>query len=498
MGIDILFIHPGNHAKTYQALAAEFTAVAPPAWTLMLACGLRDRGIETAIHDVNVEGWDADILRDLLEKHRPRLVSILVYGHNPSASTQTMPAARRIVLDLKAAEPDLPVALGGTHPSALPQKTLAEESADFVIQGEGLHTLEDLVGHLRGKRDLGAVRGLWYRKDGIATPGAPIVQIADPDSELRSCDWGMLPPLTAYRAHNMHCFDDFQRSETPDFSDVRSPYAVIHTSLGCPYDCDYCCIHAVFGKPGIRYWSLDNVLGRIDDLVMRHHVRNIRIEDELFILSGKRVEGFCDRLIERNYDLNLWAYGRVDTIDPALLDKMARAGIRWICLGIESGNEAVRRGVRKKISGDIREVVRLIRNSGIRVLGNYMFGLPDDTIGSMQETLALARELNTEFANFYSVMAYPGSRLYEQAAAVPGVVPDAWEGFSQHGYHTAPLPTKTLSPAQVLKFRDEAFLAYHSDPAYLAMIRSAFGDAVVRHLEKMLSLPVKRRLLEES
>lgn len=498
MAVDILFIHPGNHSGTYQALAVEFTAIAPPAWTLLLAGALRNRGIGTAIHDVNAEGWDSAILHSLIERHRPRLVAILVYGHNPSASTQTMPAARRILLDLKAAEPDLPVALGGTHPSALPERTLREEAADYVVQGEGFHTLADLVGHLDGTVSLDAVRGLWYRKDGVATQAAPAPVIDDLDAAMPRYEWELLPPLSTYRAHNMHCFDDFRRSETPDFSDVRSPYAVLHTSLGCPYACHYCCVHAVFGKPGIRYWPLERVLGWIDELVGRHGVRNIRIEDELFILSRKRIEAFCDRLIERKYDLNLWAYGRVDTIERSLLDKMARAGIRWICLGIESGNEGVRLDVSKRIAGDIRETVRAIRGSGIRVLGNYMFGLPGDTMASMRETLALARELNTEFANFYSVMAYPGSPLHEESARVPGLLPDGWEAYSQHGYLTTPMPTRHLSSAEVLRFRDEAFIEYHSSPVYLDMVRNTFGEPVVRHIEKMLAIPVKRRLLETS
>ncbi|HEY5997423.1 MAG TPA: cobalamin-dependent protein, partial [Candidatus Deferrimicrobiaceae bacterium] len=245
MAVDVLFIHPGNHSKSYQALAAEFTAIAPPAWALLLAGALRNRGIGTAIHDVNVEGWDDDILRSLLARHAPRMVAIIVQGHNPSASTQTMPAARRIALDLKRIEPDLPLAFGGTHPSALPSRTLDEEPVDYVLQGEGLYTLEGLVGHVKGTLDIESVRGLWYRKDGAATPTAPAPVIADLDAEMPRYEWDLLPPLAAYRAHNMHCFDEFRLSERADFSDVRSPYAVLHTSLGCPYACHYCCVHAL-------------------------------------------------------------------------------------------------------------------------------------------------------------------------------------------------------------------------------------------------------------
>jgi radical SAM superfamily enzyme YgiQ (UPF0313 family) len=350
---------------------------------------------------------------------------------------------------------------------------------------------------LNGGLRLEDVRGLWFRR-GVEIAGnrlAPLIR--DLDGELGTYRWELLPGLESYRAHNMHCFQDFSRSKSDDFSDVRSPYVAINTSLGCPFSCTYCCINAVFGKPGIRYWSIERVVGWIDELARRHHVRNIRLDDELFLLSSRRVEAFCDALIERGHDLNLWVYGRADTIDGTLLAKMRRAGITWICLGIESGNEAVRRDVNKNIAGDIKATVAAIRAAGIHVLGNYMFGLPEDTLETMQQTLDLALELNTEYANFYCVMAYPGSRLYDDALRQEGALPDGWEGYSQYGYTAQPLPSRHLSPAQILKFRDQAFVAYHTAPGYLEMIRKTFGERVVGHIAKMLAVPIRRSLLEK-
>jgi radical SAM superfamily enzyme YgiQ (UPF0313 family) len=294
----------------------------------------------------------------------------------------------------------------------------------------------------------------------------------------------------------MHCFQYFRDSSRPDFADVRSPYAALSTSLGCPYSCHYCCTSSLFGKPGIRYWKVDTVIDWLDELVNRYGVKHIRFDDELFLLNPQRVEEFCDKVIAREYDLNLWVYGRVDTIPDRLLDKMKRAGITWICLGIEAGNEKVRKGVNKKIGRDIRQAVAAIQAHGIHVLGNYMFGLPDDTMETMQETLDLAIELNTEFANFYSVMAYPGSKLYDEAAGTPGMLPESWEGFSQHGYIAQPLPTMHLTSAQVLHFRDQAFDSYHSAPRYQEMMELTFGQRVREHLTRMLTVTLQRKLLE--
>lgn len=493
---DVLFINPGDQKKTYQKLANEFTAVATPAWTTLLAEGIRNRGYSVAIFDVNVLGWDDDCVRKLLEEYNPELIVLMVYGHNPSASTQTMPSARRIVRDIKNYNRDLPLAMGGTHPSALPQRTLAEEQVDYVIQGEGLYTIEGLLRLISGNCHIDEVKGLWRRtnEDFKFTRPAPLIENLDHD--LPGYSWDLLPSLSNYRAHNMHCFQDFASARSEDFSDIRSPYVTLYTSLGCPFSCHYCCINAVFGKPQIRYWSVNRVISWIDQLVERYQIKNIRLEDELFILNPQRVERFCEALSDRGYDLNLWVYARVDTIKEKLLKKLKKAGINWICLGIESGNQKVRQNVNKHISKGIEETVQLIRANDIFVLGNYMFGLPEDDLASMKETLDLSMKLNCEFVNFYSVMAYPGSKLYE-SAELKGYLPASWGAYSQHSYETLPLPTKYLSAAEVLRYRDEAFDRYFTNPAYLRMIRDKFGDRVVQHLEKMVAVKIRRRLLEE-
>jgi len=494
---DILFINPGSHKKTYQALSKEYTAIATPVWALLLANYIRNKGYAAIIYDVNVDGWDKNTARDIISRYRPKLIVMMVYGHNPSASTQTMPSAGRIAGDIKEYNRKIPIAMGGIHPSALPERTLSEEKTDFIIQGEGVYTAEGLLDYINGKRNIRNVKGLWYRGDGVINFTSPAPVVENLDQELGGYAWDLLPGLNNYRAHNMHSFQDFEKSNKDDFSDVRSPYVTLNTSLGCPYSCHYCCINAIFGKPGIRYWSLEKVISWIDALASKYKVRNIRFDDELFILSPQRVERFCDLIIERGYDLNIWVYARVDTIKETLLKKLKKAGINWICLGIESGNERVRNGVNKNIKKDIKEVVSSIQDNGIYVLGNYMFGLPEDNLGTMKDTLRLAMDLNCEFANFYTAMAYPGSKLYEWAFQKEGYLPKNWEGFSQLGYETQPLPTKYLTARQVLIFREEAFYKYHTNPAYLDMIKKKFGEKVKEHIGRMLTIKIKRKLIDK-
>jgi len=115
----------------------------------------------------------------------------------------------------------------------------------------------------------------------------------------------------------------------------------------------------------------------------------------------------------------------------------------------------------------------------------------------MRQTLLLAKELNCEFANFYSAMAYPGSRLYHLAVENAWQLPAAWSGFSQHSYDCAPLPTEKLSAGEVLKFRDDAFHNYFEDRRYLEMVSDKFGSDTRRHIEDMTRIRLRRKLLEE-
>jgi radical SAM superfamily enzyme YgiQ (UPF0313 family) len=134
-----------------------------------------------------------------------------------------------------------------------------------------------------------------------------------------------------------------------------------------------------------------------------------------------------------------------------------------------------------------------VRAAGIRVIGNYIFGLPEDDLESMRKTLDLALELNCEFANFYCAMAYPGSALYERALAERWPLPASWSGYSQHSVDSLPLPTRHLPAAEVLRFRDEAFHTYFASPRYLALAEAKFGADTVREIREMASQRLERR-----
>lgn len=489
--LDLLLINPGNKKHVYAGLEGSFAAIEPPLWTAIMASFIRDKEFTVKIIDAEAEGLTPEETADRAKGYNPLLIGIGAVGANPSASsTPKMPAVRSVLCAIKEKGIPAKTVLYGIHPSALPERTIKEEKADFVLRGEGFYGMYQLLNLLRNNADnFSGIKGLWYLNGAEVVDGGWSETVKDLDT-LPMAAWDMLP-MDRYRAHNWHCFGNLNQ---------RSPYAVIYTSLGCPFNCSYCNIRTLYdGKPGIRLRSINKVIEEIDLLATKYKVKNIKVLDELFALKEDRVTEFCELLIKRNYGLNIWAYARVDTINEKMCVKMKEAGINWLAFGIESADMKVREDVSKGLFNvaTIKKAVSMAHNAGIYVVGNFLFGLPEDNLESMQNTLELAEELNCEYSNFYTAMAYPGSRLYEISKEQGVRLPEDWLGYSQFSRQTTPLPSKYLSSEEILRFRDEAFYSYHSSPAYLNGIKDKFGPDTVKHIQDMLKYKIHREILEE-
>jgi anaerobic magnesium-protoporphyrin IX monomethyl ester cyclase len=496
--LDLLLINPASRPMVYQSLGAKLAAVENPVWAGLMATFCRLKGLSVEIIDAEAEELGHGAVAERVRHLNPVLAAVVAYGHQPSASTQIMTAAGQVTATIKREAPEQPLLLLGGHVAALPERTLREEAADYVAAGEGLHTLVGLVEALKSPVPaLANVPGLWYRDaDGRprTNPGKPL--LTDLDGEMPGVAWDLLP-MAKYRAHNWHCLGGHD----------RQPYAALYTTLGCPYHCSFCCIQAPFKNgeeaAGVktsvntyRTWGTERVLAQIDTLVKQYGVRNIKIADEMFVLNRRHVLGICDGIMERGYDLNIWAYTRVDTIKGDMPERLKAAGFNWLAIGIEAGSDRVRKDVDKGFGQDeVFRVVERVRAAGINVIGNYIFGLPEDDLDTMRATLDMALELNCEFANFYSAMAYPGSPLYTLAERQGLPLPRAWTGYSQHSRDCMPLPTRHLPAREVLRFRDEAFRSYYTAPRYLEMVTEKFGAATADEIRMMTAHRLERDLL---
>jgi radical SAM superfamily enzyme YgiQ (UPF0313 family) len=494
--LDVLVINPGGREKIYQQLSNDLTAIEPPLWSRLISGYVRDRGYSVEILDSEALNMGCERVAQVVADKAPTLTVMVVFGHQPSASTQMMVGAGETCQKIKEIAPDHPILIVGGHVSALPEQTITEEAVDYVCKGEGPITVVQLLEALKSETpeqtDWSTIQGLvWRNEDGepVVNPSAPL--ITDLDKDLHGMTWDLLP-MDHYRAHNWQCFGDEK---------ARMPYASIYTSLGCPYKCSFCCINAPFDTNRQRVRSPQAVVQEIDYLYRTYGVKTFKIIDEMFVLNRRHVFAICDGIIALGYadELNFWAYSRVDTVKPDMLEKLRQAGIRWLVLGIESGSKHVRDGSEKQLrANDIKQVVADIQKANINVLGNYIFGLPDDTLETMRETLDLAIELNCEFANFYSAMAYPGSPLHREAIKKGWPLPDSWAGYSQHSYECLPLPTDTLPASEILKFRDEAFHEYFSHPRYLDMVAQRFGWETREHIKGMSQHRLRRLIVEQT
>ena len=505
--LDILFVHPSAKEPrfmVYQELEREDAAIEPPIWAAMLANHCRSRGFGAQILDCEAERLHLAEAAKLAVEISARIICIVVYGQQPSASSQNMEGAVKLSDEIKKISPDSLILMVGPHIAALPREVLTNHSSiDYICQNEGVYTISNLLSmpKIDNTDDLKKVKGLGFRDDtGYIILNEPeiIVPRKLMEQDLPGMAWDLLPDLSKYRTAGWHSWPN---------KSAKSPFGAIYTSLGCPYQCSFCMINiinrtkqgddiAAADSNKFRYWNPDFMIKEFDKMAEAGIV-NVKIADELFVLNPRHFVKICDLLIERDYGFNLWCYSRIDSCKPQYLDKMKKAGINWVGLGIENPNQVLRKEVHKGGFQDVKilDIIKMVQNAGIGVGANYIFGLPMDTKESMQETMQFAMENMTEMVNLYCAMAYPGSPLYVQAKKNGWKLPDTYAGYSQHSYYTQPLTNGIMTAEEILKFRDDAYMQYHSNPAYLNFLENKYGPEASENVKNTLNIKLKRKLL---
>jgi anaerobic magnesium-protoporphyrin IX monomethyl ester cyclase len=507
--LDVLFINPDSSAKAYQGLADVYSAIEPPTWSLLLAESCRSKGFDVAILDCDAEKLTIEKSIQRVDELNPRLIVFVVYGQNPNSGTTSMIGALELAMALKDKSKLPLICFVGSHTSALPMDVLGYDCVDIVLLNEGVYALLNLLKSSLSEIDLSHINGIGYKKVGpggfrIATLNSPqgVVPQDRMDIDLPGYAWDLLPyknkPLDMYRAHFWHAEFDHTK---------RTPFAAIYTSLGCQFACDFCMINILNrhdnGKEvsaadsrGMRFWSPEWV-GREMQKLADLGVKTLRISDEMFFLNKKYYVPILQNCIDKDFGFNMWAYSRIDTVRKDALELFKKSGVNWLALGIEAGNQLVRQEVSKGsfMEVNIRDVCKTISDADINIISNYIFGFPEDTMSTMQETLALALELNTEMANMYPCQALPGSPMHIKAVKSGWELPDSYEGYAFLSYESQPLPTNYLSAAEVLRFRDEAWKIYFSNTKYLELVEKKFGLTQRKNVVDMASIKLKRKIL---
>jgi anaerobic magnesium-protoporphyrin IX monomethyl ester cyclase len=372
------------------------TRTSPSLGLAYLGAVSEQQGHTVRIYDGDVEDISLEkVLRDFA----PDLVGI-------TANTIQIKSAWRDAALVKSIA-DIPVVLGGPHPTVLPAESAERPAVDIVVRGEGEVVWEELCLWRRvdGKwqaaiSDLESVQGISYQTpDGQVhhNPDRPVIE--DLDSL----------PLPAYHLFKINRYTNLQ----PTVDHIEGPSYPILTSRGCPYRCTYC------SQIGPRRWRMrspDNVVAEWRWLVRDLGAAEIGVLDDSFNVNRQRVLDICDLLIKEKLTHVPWIMIngiRANLADQELLGHMKQAGCIRSAFGVESGNQEILDSVigKQLTLEQVRAAFKAAKEVGMETIGFFMIGLPGETEETMDETIRFAIELDPVVANFSMATPFPGTEM---------------------------------------------------------------------------------------
>jgi len=337
------------------------------------------------------------------------------------------------------------VVMGGPHVSFMDKDPLESGVVDYVVRNEGEYSFHSLVRFLSKEIPFEEVRGVSYMgEDGpCRTPDAPFIRDLD-SLPLPARD---LLPLDRY-GEKMN----------------GRIMTTLVSSRGCPFKCEFCSASQFFGARW-RARSVESILEEMEFLHKGRGYRALTFVDDNFTLDPDRVVRLSEKIIERQWDVIWAAMSHVETIvaNPGMVQVMAKAGLRWVFLGFESGSQEVLNDYGKKaLTGDAFRAMEILRENGVEATGGFILGALDETKEMMKETIRFAKRLDPKRAQFSILTAYPGTKLYEKVE--DRLLTRDWEDF------TCLWPTIRLdhvTPKELTKLLINAYLSFYCRPAKL-------------------------------
>lgn len=435
-----------EHLGRSRSLALVTNRIAPLGLGY-LAASARQAGHGVEVYAPGAGGSHDEVLARI-ETGRPDVVGL-------SVTTPYYAAARRLVEAIRSGFPRVVVALGGAHPTALPERTLRELPAHVAVIGEGEHTLVEILDRLNGgDRELDGIPGTAHRSAGgvVLSPARPRVEDLD-TLPLPARD--LLPPL---------------RSQRPTPASYRRlPLGVLVTSRGCPFRCTFCDT-SVSGHH-FRARSPAAVCAEVEHLVREHGAREIRFFDDDFAHDRSRVLAICDRLRHLRPRVPWTCLMNAHEADPDLLGAMRGAGCWQVLYGIESASPAVLERLRKPLTPErARRAIRIAKEAGLSVRADFLVGTPGESLAEMRETVEFAIRCRVDLAHFNKFMPYPGTALYEELVAA-GHSFDFEGNWSDTDHGAAVYRPDGIAPEEYSAFLDESYRRFYLRPSHV--IRSA-------------------------
>jgi anaerobic magnesium-protoporphyrin IX monomethyl ester cyclase len=328
-------------------------------------------------------------------------------------------------------------------------RALLEKHAvvDAVVIGEGEGTMGEIVDRIGSADPLGGVAGILYRRaSGIVDNGPrPLIDNVD---DIPMPAYHLLPHLSRYQSRSR-----------------AFPVGYIFTSRGCPAACTFC--YRNFGTKW-RPRSPEKVVEEIAFLRQTYGIRQLDILDDNFSFDADRARRILELIIERRWDLkiNLQIGVRVHSLTPELLKTMKRAGVFKFGFGIESGDAAMLRRIKKGLQLERAvELVRIARTLGLITHGYFIIGFPGDTPESMQRTIDFAKRLNPHYASFSVCTPLPGTEMYDDIARNGKFLSNVDDGIDEGLFALKAFFTYgDLGPEMVSTYAEKAWKEFYARP----------------------------------
>jgi len=363
----------------------------PPLGLATLAAGLN--GHDVALLDMKGEYdlWPdspppVTLLAEHIKRFRPDIVGVTVV-------TSEFPAAMELLDAAKRHHPGILTVAGGVHATLCPQH-FANTSTDVVCMGQAVRTFRAIVEAHEKRQPFDAIGGIALQTPtGLhRTQGASL----DEDGSFVAPDRIVLQRwVQAYRI-----------VPQPGLS------TYVFTSLGCPCRCSFCSVWPQFGG---RYVPR-TVESVVDELKTLDDYAAVRFADANTLGNLDFAEKLMDRIVEEGIHKTFAMDIRVDTIaaNPAIIERLAKNGLRVVISGFESFRESDLRRYNKNTNVPlISEAVRVLNDNGIMIRAVYIIP-PDyqlDDFRALSDFLGAHRAV---FPAFTILTPIPGTVIYEE------------------------------------------------------------------------------------